>query len=110
MRKRRFDPRRSAHLALECDRDRLKAAVRVQADASPLQRWPKVLRRRVVEHQEGGHLLGERHAVEDGVDVEAVAHPVRGSAWQDLVQGAHRCLAVGCWGAHELSLNVLPRV
>eukprot|EP00962_Isochrysis_galbana_P048582 scaffold20324_cov81-Isochrysis_galbana.AAC.1 len=73
-----------AHLSLKGDGDRLEAAVRVLTDAPAGGGRAKLLGGTIVEHEPRRHLCCEGLVVEDGVHMEAVAHPVAGRGGQHL--------------------------
>lgn len=64
--------------ALEGNGDGLKAAMRMSSHATSFGSGLKLPRTSVVEHEEGGDVVGECESVEDGLNEEGVAHPVRG--------------------------------
>ena len=79
--------------ALEGDRHRLEAAVRVLPDAEALRRRLESLGRRVVKHQPRRELFREGEVCKHGEDVEAVANPVRprgGHHALDSLEALHR--------------------
>mmetsp|Transcript_7870 Transcript_7870/g.25774 ORF Transcript_7870/g.25774 Transcript_7870/m.25774 type:complete len:326 (-) Transcript_7870:94-1071(-) len=76
------------HLSLKGDGDRLEAAVRVLTDAPAGGGRAKLLGGTIVEHEPRRHLCCEGLVVEDGVHMEAVAHPVAGRGGQHLAHAA----------------------
>ena len=75
------------NFALQCDGDRLEAAVRMLSNAQFGFRGFEVFGRGVVKHEERANLVGECEVGEDRLHAEPVADPVLTHGGQKLLKG-----------------------